>query len=504
MISDAEDLGDAVSAEVPETARVVIIGAGFAGIGVAVRLKQAGIEDFVLLERELDPGGTWRDNTYPGVACDIPSMLYSFSFAPNPRWSHGYSDGGEILAYLREVIREYDLVDRIRYGRNVVGLDFDEGAGVWRVRAAIDGGEEVLEARSVVMATGPLSTASLPSIDGIEDYRGHTVHSAHWNPDLDVTGMAVAVIGTGASAVQIVPELVERADRVAVFQRTPGWVLPRPQYRVPDWARAMYQRLPLTEDLARTALFWVHEVMGLGVVWPTRLTTLLELAARLQLRIQVDDKWTRRQLTPDYRAGCKRLLVSNTYLPALSSDKCKLYTFPIVRLTERGIQTVEGVEHRFDAIVFATGFEVIGKTGTPFPVRGRGGRLLGDEWAERAYAYKSVHVSGYPNLHFTFGPNSGPGHNSALVYLEAQIDYIVESMKMLERWGLRYLDVRETAQDRFNADLQRRLSRTTWNSGCASWYLTAKGFNPTMFPGLARQFRNQMEEVALSDYHAVA
>lgn len=489
---------------IPGITQVLIVGAGFAGIGTAIRLRHAGIEDIVVLERAAGPGGTWRDNVYPGAACDIPSVLYSFSFARNPRWNHGYSSGTDILAYIHDVIAKYGLGGRIRYGCNVIGLDFDESTGTWRVRTSTDGGEEVITARSVVIAAGPLSNTSLPDIAGIDDYRGHKVHSARWHRDLDVTGLTVAVVGTGASAVQIIPELVDRARHVTVFQRTPGWVLPRPQYKVPAWNKSLFDKLPLTEDLTRSAYFWAHEMIGSGLVWPTGLTTALEQVAKLQLRIQVKDRWTRRQLTPDYRAGCKRLLISNTYLPALDRNNCRLLTFPIVRLTNHGILTVEGVEHRFDAIVFATGFDVLGKVGTPFPIRGRGGRLLEEEWARGAYAYKSVHVSGYPNLHFTFGPNSGPGHNSALVYLEAQIDYIVESVRTLERWGLRYLDARKPAQDRFNAGIQRRLSGTTWNSGCASWYLTKDGFNPTMFPGLARQFRDQMAEFILSDYHAVA
>lgn len=503
MIDKGQQRHDDPGKTIPGVTRVLIIGAGFSGIGTAIRLRCAGIEDVVVLERAAGPGGTWRDNVYPGAACDIPSVLYSFSFARNPRWSHGYSSGADILAYIHDVIARYSLDGRIRYGRTVIGLDFDEAAGTWRVRASTNSGEEVITARSVVMAAGPFSNASRPDIVGIDDYRGHKVHSTRWDPGLDVTGLTVAVVGTGASAVQIIPELVDRARRVTVFQRTPGWVLPHPQYKVPAWNKSLFEKLPLTEDLTRSAYFWAHEVIGSGVVWPTGLTTALEQVAKLQLRLQVKDRWTRRQLTPDYRAGCKRLLISNAYLPALDRDNCKLLTFPIVRLTEHGILTVDGVERCFDAIVFATGFDVPGKVGTPFPIRGRGARLLWEEWAKGAYAYKSVHVSGYPNLHFTFGPNSGPGHNSALVYLEAQIDYIVESVRTLERWGLRYVDVRKSAQDRFNAGIQRRLSRTTWNSGSASWHLTEDGFNPTMFPGLARQFRDQMDEFTLSDYHAV-
>ncbi|MCC3317838.1 MULTISPECIES: flavin-containing monooxygenase [Nocardia] len=503
MIDERQQSHDDPGKTIPAVTRVLIIGAGFSGIGTAIRLRCAGIEDVVVLERATGPGGAWRDNVYPGAPCDIPSVLYSFSFARNPRWSHEYSSGADILAYIHDVIARHGLDGRIWYGRTVIGLDFDEAAGTWRVHASTSNGEEVITARSVVVAAGPLSNASRPDIVGIDDYRGHKAYSGRWDAGLDVTGLTVAVVGTGATAVQIIPELVDRARRVTVFQHTPRWVLPHPQYRVPAWNRSLFEKLPLTEDLTRAAYFWAHEVIGSGVAWPTGLTTALEQVAKLQLRLQVKDRWTRRQLTPNYRANCQQLLISNAYLPTLDRDNCKLLTFPIVRLTERGILTVDGVERRFDTILFATGFDVPGKIGTPFPIRGRGARLLWEEWAEGAYAYKSIHVSGYPNLHFTFGPNSCSGRNSALFFLEAQIDYIVESVRMLERWGLRYLDARKSAQDRFNAGIRRRLSRTTRNSGCVSWHMTEEGCNPTLFPGSARQFRAQMDEFTLSDYHAV-
>ncbi|MBF6137171.1 NAD(P)/FAD-dependent oxidoreductase [Nocardia puris] len=504
MIDKRQQQRDDPGKTIPAVTRVLIIGAGLSGIGTAIRLRCAGIEDIVVLERATGPGGAWRDNVYPGAHCDIPSVLGSFSLARNPRGSHEYSSGADILAYIHDVIARHGLERRIWYGRTVIGLDFDEAAGTWRVRTSTSGGEEVITARSVVMAVGPLSNTSRPDIVGIDGYRGHKVYSARWDPSLDVTGLTVAVVGTGATAVQVIPELVNRARHVTVFQHTPRWVLPHPQYRVPAWNRSLFEKLPLTKDLTRTAYFWAHEAMRSGVVWPTGLTTALEQVAKLQLRRQIKDKWTRRQLTPNYRANCQQLLVSNAYLPALDRDHCKLLTFPIVRLTERGILTVDGVERCFDTIVFATGFDVPCKIGTPFPIRGRDAHLLREEWAEGACAYKSVHVSGYPNLHFTFGPNSCSGRNSALFFLEAQIDYIVESVRMLERWGLRYLDARKSAQDRFNAGIRQRFSGTTRNSRCASWHPTEDGFNPTIFPGSARQFRAQMDEFTLSDYHAVS
>ncbi|MGV9615321.1 flavin-containing monooxygenase [Nocardia xishanensis] len=483
-----------------QTLDVAVIGGGFAGIGAAIRLKQRGIEDFAILERGAALGGTWRDNTYPGAACDIPSRLYSYSFAPNPNWSQTYSGSAEILGYIEGIAARHRLCPHVRFGCTVTGIVFDEDAGMWDV--AIEGAAPV-RARTVVLASGPLANASFPAIRGFETYEGHKIHSARWDHDYDFTGKRVAVIGTGASAVQIIPELVEKAASVKVFQRTPGWVLPRVNRRTGPIAKGLYRHVPVAESLARRAWFYGHESVALGVVWNTPLTRVVELVGRAQLRRQVRDPWLRRQLTPDFRAGCKRLLMTDDYYPALQRDNCKLITWPIARLAPHGVRTAEGVEHQADCIVFATGFDV-SKTGTPIPITGRDGRVLAEEWSRGAYAYKSVAVSGYPNLFFTFGPNSGPGHNSALVYMEAQIDYLVEAIGAILDRDLRMLDVRGDRQDRYNAAIQRRLSATTWNSGCRSWYLTDDGFNATMYPGFATQYVHQLRDLRLEDYHVVA
>lgn len=481
-------------------ASVLIVGAGFAGLGTAIRLQRAGVRDIVIVERGDEVGGTWRDNQYPGAACDIPSNLYSYSFAQNPNWTRGFSGAPEILDYIRGLADHNGLRALIRFRHNVTALDFDEWRGLWRVGIHDD---EPLWARAVVMAQGPLSNASFPAISGVDTFAGEKIHSARWDHDYDFKGKRVAVIGTGASAVQIVPELVDQVAKLKVFQRTPNWIIPRPDFATPAWSRFLFKRLPTTQTAFREALFWLHESMALGVVWTTPLTGVLERMGRLFLRHQVKDRWMRRQLTPDYRFGCKRVLISNDYLPALQKPNCELITWPIVRIVPKGIRTAEGLEHEVDCIVFATGFDVA-KTGAPFPVTGRGGRRLDDDWARGSQAYKSVSVNGYPNLFMTFGPNSGPGHNSALVYMEAQIDYIVEGVQSLLKRNLRVLDVQARVQRRFNRGLQRRLARTNWNSGCKSWYLTADGYNATMYPGLATQFRHQMQRFDMKDYEALA
>lgn len=482
-----------------QQADVLIIGAGFAGLGMAIRLKQAGIGNIIILERGTDVGGTWRDNQYPGAACDIPSNLYSYSFAPNPNWSRSYSGSSEILDYVHSMVRDFQLEPLIQFQKNVTGIEFDEHAGLWHART--EQGDHYC-GRAAVMASGPLSNCSLPNIPGIERYEGKKIHSARWDHDYDMAGKKVAVVGTGASAVQIIPELVKQVDHLTVFQRTPGWVLPRLDLETPEWNKALFRALPGAQFMTRQALYGLHEAMALALIWQSPLTAVAEKVAALHLRNQVKDRWTRRQLTPDFRIGCKRVLMSNDYYPALQQPNCKLITWPIVQMTERGIRSVEGIEHQFDCVVFATGFDV-GKAGTPFPVKGLNGRELGAQWQRGAQAYKSINVSGYPNLFFTFGPNSGPGHNSALVYMEAQLDYAVKGIRKILSENLLALDVNASAQAAHNRAIQKRLGKTNWSSGCKSWYLTDDGFNATMFPGFATQYLAQMSQFRESDYHKV-
>ncbi len=480
------------------THEVLIIGAGFGGLGVAIRLRQAGISDVVILERADDVGGTWRDNQYPGAACDIPSNLYSYSFAPNPDWSRAYSGSREILGYVHYLVAAYDLLPLIRFKQNVVSLEFQDADNCWQVTT--DAGQ-VYRARSVVMASGGLANPSYPRINGIDSFAGHTIHSARWDHDYNFSGKRVAVIGTGASAVQIIPELVKQAAKVTVFQRTPGWVLPRMDYASPEWSKALFKAVPVTQKALRQALYYGHESMAFSFIWNTPMTAVVERISKAFLRHQVSDPWLRRQLTPDFRIGCKRVLMTSDYYPALQQPNCKLITWPIATISPQGIRTAEGVEHQVDCIVFATGFEV-SKAGAPFAIRGSGGRDLNTEWSRGAQAYKSVNVSGYPNLSFILGPNSGPGHNSALVYMESQIGYIVRYIKILREKGLRRLDVKPKVQLSYNQAIQKRLARTNWNSGCKSWYLTEDGYNATMYPGFATQYANQMSHFKLNDYDA--
>ncbi|BBY04767.1 flavin-containing monooxygenase [Mycobacterium noviomagense] len=478
----------------------LIVGAGFTGLGAALKLAEAGVDDFVILERSDRVGGTWRDTTYPGISCDIPTLLYSFSFANNPRWSRTYPSGAEICRHIEDLATEFDLYRRIRFNHEVSALSFDQNTGLW---TATTKGRKRFQARTVVLASGPLSDASFPNIRGIDSYRGKKIHSAHWDHDYDFTGKRVGVIGTGASAIQIVPELVKQAEFVKVFQRTPGWVLPRLDVPTPRPVQELFAKVPAAQQLARQALYWGHEASATALVWNTPLTSLVARLGKAHLRVAVKDPWLRRQLTPDFVPGCKRMLVSSDYYPALQRDNCKLIDWPIATLSPVGIRTSDGVEHHLDCIVFATGYDVH-LTGPPFPVTGLGGRSLNAEWVDGAQAYKSINVHGYPNLFVMTGPNSGPGHNSLLVYIEGQLDYAVRGITTILDNNLRYLDVQADVQRRHNQRIQQRLAKTTWMTGCSSWYLTKDGFNASMYPGFATQYLRQMRDFRFADYDAVA
>ncbi len=486
----------------------LIVGAGFTGIGTAIKLIEAGVDDFVILDRSDRVGGTWRDNTYPGAACDIPSLLYSFSFVKNPDWSRAYSPAGEIRQHIEDMVDPFDLRRRIQFGVEVNGSVVRRRPKACGRSTPLAAGLNAPHVRGSGRAPWywppvPCPTTSGPTSADWTPYEGHKIHSANWDHDYDFTGKRVAVIGTGASAVQIIPKLVKTAGFVKVFQRTPGWVIPRLDIATPPAARTLFTKVPAVQQLARQILFWGHEASATAMVWDTPLTGLVARVGKAHLRRQVSDPWLRRQLTPDFTPGCKRMLVSSDYYPALQRDNCKLIDWPIATMSPVGIRTSDGIEHHLDAIVFATGFDVH-LTGPPYPVTGLGGRSLADEWKGGAQAYKSINAHGYPNLFLMTGPNSGPGHNSLLVYVEGQIDYAVTGISTILRKNLRYLDVRADVQQRHNTRLQQRLTKTTWMSGCTSWYLTADGFNASMYPGTATQYLRQMRDFRLGDYDVTA
>ena len=458
--------------------RVAIIGSGFSGLGMAVKLKQAGIDDFVILERAGDLGGTWRDNTYPGCQCDVESNLYSFSFALNPAWTRTYSRQQEIWDYLRLCAEKFGLRPHLRFRHEVRAASWDEEAARWR----IDTSAGTLSADILVAAVGPLSEPSLPEIPGLERFQGPYFHSAAWDHELDLAGRRVAVIGTGASAIQLVPQIQPLVASLDLFQRTPPWVLPHRDRPVSRLAQNLYRTIPGLQRLIRTAVYWSRELFVIPFM-KVRANPPAERLARRHLEKQVADPDLRARLTPIYAIGCKRILISNEYYPAIQQPNVELITEGIEEVRAGTIVTADGRERKVDVIVLATGFRV---TEMPFSrwVTGRDGKRLADCWGGSPAAYRGTTVAGFPNLFLLLGPNTGLGHTSVLLMLEAQLRYVMGCIGHLERSGMAAIEVLPEAQEAFNAKVQSGLRETVWNSGgCRSWYLDRTGRNSTIWPG---------------------
>lgn len=476
---------------------VAIVGTGFSGLGMAIQLKRAGIDSFLLLEKAGEVGGTWRENTYPGAACDVPAHLYSFSFEPNPAWSQVYAPQAEILEYLRHCARKYGLLPHIRFHAEVTGAELDEARGTWTVITK-DGRR--VRARSLVLGNGALHLPVFPAIPGRESFQGTAFHSACWRHDVDLTDKGVAVIGTGASAIQFVPPLAARARKLYLFQRTPPWILPRDNTRFSEARRRLFARLPGVAWLYRAAIYWGlewHAVLFLRQSWLSR---LVEWAARKHLAASVPDPKLRGLLTPGYRLGCKRVLMSDDYYPALQRPNVELVCEGIESIGPRGVRTRDGVEREVDAIVYGTGFDV-SRYLAPIRVVGRQGRELNEVWSGTPSSYLGIAVSGFPNLFLMMGPNTGLGHNSMVFMLEAQARYALQAIQQLRSRPLRWLEVRPEVQARFNEEVQHRLRRTVWQSGgCHSWYQTASGHNSALWPGFTFDYWRRTRQLRLSDY----
>lgn len=475
-----------------------IIGTGFGGLCMAIALKRAGIHDIVLFEKASALGGTWRDNHYPGCACDVPSHMYSFSFEPNPRWSETYAPHDEIRAYMERCADRHDVRRHIRFDTEVIEAAFDEAAGLWTVSTA--GGERV-RARIVVSAMGPLSRWSFPKIEGLSRFRGRMFHSAAWDHSFDLRGKRVASVGTGASAIQFIPAIAGDVAKLHVFQRTPAWVLPRVERPYRAWEKQLFEAIPLARELHRQQIYWKLEARAVGFMYAPSILRLAQRIALRHMHAAVKDPTLRRKLTPDYMMGCKRILMSNTYYPALARPHVEVVTDGIREITEAGIVAGDGVEREVDAIVFGTGFDVhdyLGKV----RVTGRGGRDLAATWARGAEAYLGTTISGFPNLFTLVGPNTGLGHNSILYMIEAQVRYVMEYVRAMRAGGVAFYDVLPEAQRAYNDEIQRRLARTVWSSGCRSWYLDANGRNTAIWPGFTFTFRLATRRFDASKYAA--
>jgi cation diffusion facilitator CzcD-associated flavoprotein CzcO len=476
---------------------VIIIGAGFSGLGMAIALLKAGRRSFVVLERAGDVGGTWRDNVYPGCACDIPSALYSFSFDQNPHWSRMYPTQPEIWAYLKGLADRYGLTPFIRFNERLDALTYDEDAGRWRAATARGGR---FSARVAVLGMGGLSNPAKPRLNGAERFLGRLFHSAEWDRGYDLTGKRIAVIGSGASAIQIVPEIAPKVARLHQFQRTAPWVMPKPDRPMAAWEKRLFSLVPFTQTLLRGTVYCRNELLVPGF---TRYPRILKRAQRLagaHMEAAVADPALRAKLTPSYVMGCKRVLISNDYYPTLTRDNVELVVDPIDRLTETGVVTQDGAERPVDGVVLATGFTAT-EPMKDFEVTGPGGRSLASDWAKGPEAYLGVTVAGYPNLFMLMGPNTGLGHNSMVYMIESQIRYVMDALRLMDRKGARAMSPRPGAQAAFNAEIQARLARTVWNAGgCRSWYLTGDGHNSSLWPGFTFEYRARTRKVDAAAY----
>jgi cation diffusion facilitator CzcD-associated flavoprotein CzcO len=478
--------------------RVAVIGAGFGGIGLAIAFKRAGIEDFVVLDRADDIGGIWRDNSYPGLCCDVPSHLYSFSFRPW-RWSRRFPPREEILGYMRGLVAEHGLGPHLRLGNGVAAAEFDAGRALWNL--TMDDGT-TLQATSVVCAVGQLGRPALPDIPGRDEFAGPSWHSGRWNHDVDLAGKRVAVIGTGASAIQFVPEVAKVAGQVDLYQRSAPYVLPKADRPYREAEQDLYDRLPLVRKADRLRIFLYGELLTSGFVLSPKLLGGPMQLWRRQLRSQIADPGLRAKCVPDYVMGCKRVVFSNDWYPTMTRPNVELITDRIERIAPGGVVTADGVTRPADVIVYGTGFKAV-ELLTPMQVTGRGGERLQEAWRDGAQAYLGITVSGFPNFFMLYGPNTNLGGNSIIYMLEGQIGYVLSAVQALEAQRLAWLDVRPEVQESFNSWVQKASRTSVWETGCHSWYTTATGRNTNNWPDHTFMYRYRVRNFDLAAYQVM-
>ncbi|MGN5237331.1 flavin-containing monooxygenase [Rhodococcus sp. SJ-3] len=476
--------------------RVAVVGAGFGGLGTGIRLLQDGIDDFAIFERAETLGGTWQANTYPGAQCDIPSILYSFSFAPKPDWSRLYPLQEEIQQYLEDCADKHGLRPHLHLGTEVIEAAWDDAAQHWRVET--DHGNYTADI--LVAAMGPFSEPSVPDLPGLDSFAGATYHSADWNHEHDVAGRRVAVIGTGASAVQFIPRLQPQVGHMTVFQRTPTWILPHPDRPVAPRVQRLFAKVPATQRAARRALDLVQEALVPGLVYRPGLLSGAAALGRWHLRRQVEDKVLVEKLTPTYAFGCKRPTFSNKYYPALASENVDVVTTGIDHVEHDAVVTGDGARHEVDTIVFGTGFKLLNNSGFA-RLRGRDGRLLSEQWSGgEMTAYLGTTIENFPNMFMLLGPNSVV-YTSQVVTIETQIEYLLAALHAMDAAHIDSVEVRADVQQDFVEDTDRRLTGSVWNSGgCSSYYLSPSGRNFTFWPGFNASFRRRMSTFELADY----
>jgi cation diffusion facilitator CzcD-associated flavoprotein CzcO len=478
--------------------RVVVVGAGFSGLSVAWRLREQGEEDFVVLERGESVGGVWRDNTYPGAACDVPSHLYSLSFAPNPEWDRSFSGGAQIKGYLEGVVEKGDLKPWVRLGEELLDATWDAAAGVWRIATT----RGHLSADVLVACAGPLTEPVYPDVSGLDRFRGRMLHSSRWDHGHDLSGERVAVVGTGASAAQIVPELQRRVEKLFVFQRTPGWVVPRPERGVSEREKRLLRRFPALVKLYRLKQFLVRDGLNYRMIRRNPIVRrLFERASRSFLEERIHDPALRAKLTPNYEIGCKRVLISNDFYPALDRPNVELVDGALREVREGSVVAADGTERSVDAIIFATGFET---TEPPVfsRIRGRGGRSLNEVWGGRPRFHRATAIAGFPNFFNICSAGTGSGHGSMIWKAESQTTYVMDALRLMRELELSSVEVRAEAQDRYMEWVGEDLDRTVWaRGGCQSWYLDDGRKPSLMWPRTMWGFRRMLRRFDPEHYH---
>ncbi len=466
---------------------IVIVGAGFSGLAMAIKLKALGREDFVVLERAEEVGGVWELNTYPGCTCDVPSHLYSLSFAPNPNWSHTYSRQPEIRDYLRRIADEFGLRPQVCTGVAVQGAAWSDDEQRWTIETS-DGR---YTSSVFISAVGPLTEPNLPDVPGLEDFEGKLMHSARWDHDFDLRGKRVASIGTGASAIQYVPRIADEVEQLYVFQRTPPWIMPHGNRPIADWERRLYRAVPALQEAVRRSVYAARELLVLGMAKEPRLLGLLARLSRSHMEKAISDPELQRKLTPDYTIGCKRLLPSNHWYPALAKPNVKLLTSGLAEVRGRTVVASDGTEVEVDAIILGTGYHV---TDIPFAdhVRGREGAVLQDVWAGSPRAYLGTSIPDFPNFFMLLGPNTGLGHSSMVYMIESQVAHVLAAIEAMGDAGASTIEVRREAYEGYNQAVERRMQGTVWETGgCSSYYIDRTGRNATIWPDFTWRFRHR-------------
>lgn len=465
---------------------VIIIGSGFSGIGAGIRLTQEGINDFIILEKHQSLGGTWRDNTYPGCECDVPSALYSYSFAQNKNWSKVFAGQEEILEYTEKTARDFGMMPFLRFGINVENTVWQEEQQVWLVHTE----QGTYQANKVISCVGYLHEPIMPKLPGLEEFKGEAFHSSRWNHDLDLTGKRVAVIGTGASAIQFIPEIQPKVKELVAFQRTPQWILPKPDIRLNKWVRSIF-KLPFTLNLFRKSLYLGMEAFGLGFRKPAILKRMQSIA-KWHINKHIKDEVLKQKITPDYTMGCKRVLLSNHYYKALAQDNVDVIASGVDRIEGNTIIASNGEQYEADVIILGTGFHV---SDVPIAkhVQGKSGKTMNDIWQGSPEAYRGTTITDFPNFFLVLGPNLAIGHNSAFIIIEAQLNYVIGALTKMRDRKIDCIEVNAQAQKEYNEQVQKDLQSTVWNTGgCTSYYIDENGKNSIGFPWSTLKLRKML------------